>query len=100
MRVGSGLLADVANHMDHVRKVAGVDHLGIGSDFDGIPAVPAGLEDVSKFPALTAELLRRGWPEADVRKVLGENTLRVMRRVEETAARLQKVRTPSVVTID
>ena len=55
---------------------------------------------MSKFPALTAELLRRGWPEADVRKVLGENTLRVMRRVEETAARLQKVRTPSVVTID
>ena len=97
---GKATLADVANHMDHVRKVAGVDHLGIGSDFDGIPAVPAGLEDVSKFPALTAELLRRGWPEADVRKVLGQNTLRVMRRVEETAARLQKVRAPSVATID
>jgi membrane dipeptidase len=97
---GKATLADVANHMDHVRKVAGVDHLGIGSDFDGIPAVPAGLEDVSKYPALTAELLRRGWPEADVRKVLGQNTLRVMRRVEETAARLQKTRAPSLATIE
>ena len=97
---GKATLADVANHLDHIRKVAGPDHVGLGSDFDGIPAVPAGLEDVSRFPALTAELLRRGWPEEDVRKALGQNTLRVMRRAEETAARLQKVRAPSVATIE
>jgi membrane dipeptidase len=97
---GKATLADVANHMDHVRKVAGPDHVGIGGDFDGIPAVPAGLEDVSKYPALTMELLRRGWPDEHVRKALGLNLLRVMRRAEETAARLQKTRAPSVATIE
>jgi membrane dipeptidase len=93
-------LADVANHMDHVRKVAGADHVGIGGDFDGITTVPAGLEDVSKYPALVAELLRRGWPDEDVRKALGLNVLRVMRRAEEAAARLQKQREPSTATIE
>jgi membrane dipeptidase len=83
-------LADAANHMDHVRKIAGADHVGIGGDFDGIPTVPAGLEDVSKYPALTAELLRRGWPESDVRKALGLNILRVMRRAEEVASQSEK----------
>ena len=97
---GKATLADVANHMEHVRKVAGPDHVGIGSDFDGIVAVPDGLEDVSKFPALTMELLRRGWPDEDVRKALGLNVLRVMRRAEEVAARLQKQRAPSVATIE
>jgi membrane dipeptidase len=97
---GKATLADVARHMDHVRTVAGPDHVGIGSDFDGIEAVPAGLEDVSKFPALTAELLRRGWPEQDVRKALGLNVLRVLRRAEEVAARLQKAREPSTATIE
>ena len=100
VRGGQATLADVANHMDHVRKVAGADHVGIGSDFDGIQAVPAGLEDVSKYPALTAELLRRGWPEQDVRKALGLNILRVMRRAEEVAARLQSEREPSTATIE
>jgi membrane dipeptidase len=100
VRGGKATLADVANHMDHIRKVAGADHVGIGSDFDGIEAVPAGLEDVSKFPALTAELLRRGWPNADVRKALGLNILRVMRRAEETAVRLQQQRGPSTATIE
>lgn len=99
-RDGKATLADAANHMDHVRKVAGPDHVGIGGDFDGISTVPVGLEDVSKYPALTAELLRRGWPEADVRKALGSNVLRVMRRGEEVAARLQKQRDPSTATID
>jgi membrane dipeptidase len=99
-RDGKATLADVANHMDHIRKIAGPDHIGIGSDFDGIPTVPVGLEDVSKYPALTAELLRRGWPEADVRKALGLNVLRVMRRVEEAAARLQKQREASTATIE
>jgi membrane dipeptidase len=93
-------LADVANHMDHVKKVAGADHVGIGGDFDGITTVPEGLEDVSKYPALTAELLRRGWTDDEVRKALGRNILRVMRRAEEVAARLQKEREPSVATIE
>ena len=91
---------DAADHMDHIRKVAGADHVGIGGDFDGITTVPAGLEDVSKYPALTAELLRRGWPETDIRKALGLNVLRVMRRAEAVAARLEKQRAPSVATID
>ncbi|MBI4264150.1 MAG: membrane dipeptidase [Acidobacteria bacterium] len=97
---GKPTLADVANHMDHVRTVAGPDHVGIGSDFDGITSVPAGLEDVSTFPALTAELLRRGWPEEDVRKALGLNVLRVMRAAEAVAARLQALRAPSTATIE
>jgi membrane dipeptidase len=96
---GKATLADVANHMDHIRTIAGADHVGIGSDFDGIPTVPVGLEDVSTYPALTAELLRRGWPDDDVKKALGLNVLRVMQRVEAVAARLQKQREPSVATI-
>jgi membrane dipeptidase len=78
-------LADVADHIDHVRAVAGIDHVGIGSDFDGIEHVPVGLEDVSTFPALTAELLRRGYADEDVKKVLGSNVLRVMREAERVA---------------
>ena len=97
---GKATLADAANHLDHVRKVSGPDHVGIGSDFDGIPTVPVGLEDVSKYPALTAELLRRGWSEIDVRKALGMNVLRVMRSAEGVATRLQKERAPSVATIE
>lgn len=97
---GKATLADVADHMDHVRKVAGADHVGIGSDFDGITQVPVGLENVSTYPALTAELLRRGWPEDDARKALGLNALRVMRQAEAVAARLQKQREPSTATIE
>jgi membrane dipeptidase len=93
-------LADVVDHIDHIRKVAGIDHIGIGSDFDGITAVPVGLEDVSKYPALTAELLKRGYSDADVSQILGLNVLRVMRRAEEIAARLQKQRQPSTATIE
>ncbi|MGH9346242.1 MAG: dipeptidase [Vicinamibacterales bacterium] len=93
-------LADVANHIDHIRKVAGIDHIGIGSDFDGISSVPVGLEDVSTYPALTAELLRRGYADADVRKILGLNVLRAMKRAEDVAARLQKQREPSTATIE
>jgi membrane dipeptidase len=99
-RAGKATLADVANHMDHVRKVAGPDHVGIGGDFDGVETVPVGLEDVSKYPALTAELLRRGWSEADVRKALGGNVLRVMRRVEEVSTRRRQQRDPSTATIE
>lgn len=87
----------VADHIDHIRRVAGVDHVGIGSDFDGITAVPRGLEDVSTFPNLIVELLRRGYTEADVRKISGQNLLRAMRRMEETAARLAAEHGPSLL---
>lgn len=93
-------LAEVANHIDHIRKAAGIDHIGIGSDFDGITSVPVGLEDVSTYPALTAELLKRGYSDADVKKILGLNVLRVMKRAEDVAARLQKEREPSTATIE
>ena len=79
-------LAQVADHIEHIRAVAGVDAVGLGSDFDGITEVPVGLEDVSKFPDLIAELLRRGWSEQDVRKVAGLNALRVLRAAERVAA--------------
>jgi membrane dipeptidase len=93
-------IAQVADHVEHVRKVAGIEHVGIGSDFDGITAAPEGLEDVSKFPALFAELARRGWSDADLRKLAGENMLRVMERAEAVAAQLQKTRGPSIASID
>lgn len=92
-------LAQVADHIAHVRKVAGVDHVGIGSDFDGITHVPVGLEDVSTFPQLFAELIRRGWSDDDLRKLAGRNALRAMRAAEATAARLQRERQPSTRTI-
>lgn len=74
-------LDDVVAHIDHVVKIAGIDHVGIGSDFDGIAEVPIGLEDESKMPALTAALLKKGYSEKDIKKIMGENTLRVMREV-------------------
>jgi len=79
-------LSQVADHIEHIRDVAGVDAVGLGSDFDGITEVPVGLEDVSKFPDLLAELLKRGWSEQDVRKVAGLNALRVLRAAEQVAA--------------
>ena len=90
-------MAQVADHIDHIRKVAGINSIGLGSDFDGITTVPQNLEDVSKFPLLTAELLRRGYSKDDLRKILGQNVLRVMRQVEQVAARLQKERPPSTM---
>jgi membrane dipeptidase len=90
----------VADHIEHLRDVAGVDHVGIGSDLDGISVAPLGLEDASTFPALIAELLRRGWSEEDARKVIGLNALRVMRETEAVAARLQAARGPSLATIE
>jgi len=91
-RAPKATLAQVADHIDHIRAVAGVDHLGLGSDFDGITSVPTGLEDVSKFPDLIAELLRRGWSEQDVRKVAGLNALRVMRAAEQVAVEMRRGR--------
>ena len=92
-------LTDVANHIEHIRKVAGVDHVGIGGDFDGISQVIKGLEDVSKYPHLFAELAHRGWSDEDLKKLAGENVLRVLSRAEQVAARLQKTRGPSTKTI-
>src|SRR5204863_9264235 len=82
-------LSEVADQIDHVRKVAGVDHVGIGSDFDGITEVIQGLEDVSKFPALFAELARRGWSDADLKKLAGENLLKVFAQAAAVSKRLQ-----------
>jgi membrane dipeptidase len=83
-------LQQVADHIEHIRDVAGIDHVGLGSDFDGITNVPVGLENASKFPDLIAELLRRGWKQQDVKKVVGLNALRVMRAVEKVARDLQR----------
>jgi membrane dipeptidase len=93
-------LSQVADHIDHIRKVAGIDHIGLGGDFDGISSVVQGLEDVSTYPALSAELLRRGYKDDDLKKILGLNVLRVMRQVEKVAAGLQKTRRPSTATIE
>jgi len=82
-------LAQVADHIEHVRRVAGVRHVGIGGDFDGTEDVPVGLEDVSCYPALLAELLSRGWTEADCAALAGGNLLRVLREAESYAARAQ-----------
>ncbi|MBA4158597.1 MAG: membrane dipeptidase [Gemmatimonadetes bacterium] len=91
---------DVIRHIEHVRSVAGIDHVGIGADYDGISQVPVGLEDVSTYPALFAELSRRGWSEADMRKLAGENVLRAWRQAEQVATRLQRERGPSTATIE
>ena len=93
-------LTVVADHIEHIRGVAGVDHVGIGSDLDGIDETPVGLEDVSTYPALVAELLKRGWTSDDVKKVVGLNVLRVMRQAEAVAARLQLERSPSTAQIE
>jgi hypothetical protein len=92
-------IADVADHVDHIRKVAGIDSLGIGSDFDGISQTVQDLDNVSAYPLLSAELLRRGYTEADLRKILGLNVLRAMRGAEAVSKRLQKERGPSVAVI-
>jgi membrane dipeptidase len=83
-------LTDVADHIDHVRKVAGIDHVGIGSDFDGFDGAPDGLEDVSCYPALLAELMRRGYTREEIKKVAGLNLLRVLREVEKVSAQLKR----------
>ena len=92
-------LGQVADQIDYIRRVAGVDHVGIGGDLDGGGGVP-GLNEVSDYPALVTELARRGWSEADLRKVVGENLLRVFAQAEVVAARLQKERPPSTATIE
>jgi membrane dipeptidase len=83
-------VSNVADHIEHVIELVGIDHVGIGSDFDGISSAPTGLEDVSTYPNLIEELLRRGLSEQDVRKICGENLLRVWAEVEMTAEELQR----------
>jgi len=92
-------LAQVADHIVHVREVAGIDHVGVGSDFDGVEVVPQGLEGVDRYPALLAELMRRGWTDADVAKFAGANVLRVMAQAEQVAARLRVSQSPSEAVV-
>ena len=98
---GRARLSDVADHIEYVKELIGIDHVGLGSDFDGIgTTVVEGLEDVSTFPALFAELSRRGWAESELKKLAGENILRVMREAEAVASRLEAERPSFNVTID
>ena len=85
----SATLAQVADHIEHIRSIAGIDHVGLGSDFDGIEDTPVGLEGVNRYPALLVEIMRRGWTDADIAKLAGGNLLRVMAEAERVATRLQ-----------
>jgi membrane dipeptidase len=82
-------LAQVADHVEHIRQIAGIDHVGLGSDFDGIPDAPVGLEGVDRYPALLEELMRRGWSDADIAKLAGENLLRAMGAAEQVSLKLR-----------
>ena len=93
-------LGDVADHIEHVVELAGIQHVGIGGDFDGISSTPVGLEDVSTYPALFLELARRGWTEDELEMLAGENLLRAWREAEAVARRLQRMRMPSTATIE
>jgi membrane dipeptidase len=93
-------LADVVAHVEHVREVAGIDHVGLGGDFDGVETLPTGLEDVSTYPALLAALAERGWSSGDLARLSCRNTLRVMREVETVARDLEAVRGPSPTRIE
>jgi membrane dipeptidase len=92
-------LGEVADHIEHIRRVAGVDHVGLGSDFDGIPNTPVGLEGVDRYPALLAELMRRGWTDAEIAKVAGENVLRVMSAAEAESLQLRRSESASMATL-
>jgi membrane dipeptidase len=94
------VLAEVADHVEHVRSVAGIDHVGIGGDFDGTDEVPDGLEDVACYPALVAELLARGWSRDDCVRLVGGNVLRVLREAEAAARSLSARRPPSTARIE
>jgi membrane dipeptidase len=93
-------LPQVADHIEHIRRVAGADHVGIGGDFDGISETVEGLEDVASYPALFAELIRRGWSDADLKKLAGENVLRAFTRAEAVSARLRKARAATTTSAE
>ncbi|XP_071973533.1 dipeptidase 1 [Engystomops pustulosus] len=86
---GAANLSDVANHFDHIKKIAGYESVGFGGDYDGVPRVPDGLEDVSKYPHLVAELLRRGWTQTQLEAALANNFLRVFKEVEQTSIKMK-----------
>ncbi|MEO8500784.1 MAG: dipeptidase [Vicinamibacteria bacterium] len=100
LKTRNATLAQVADHIEHIRRIAGIDHVGLGGDYDGTDELPDGLEDVSKYPNLVAELLRRGWTDADAKKLVGENILRVWAANEQMAARLRSERPASTATIE
>jgi membrane dipeptidase len=91
--------ATVADHLDHMREVAGIDHIGIGGDFDGTAFTPDGLDDVSAYPNLIAELFGRGWTEADLAKLTWGNAVRVLRSAEDVARELSRTEKPSIATL-
>jgi membrane dipeptidase len=93
-------LADVADHADHVREVAGIEHIGLGGDYDGVDRLPEGLADVSRYPALIAELRDRGWSDADCGALASGNILRVLRDAEAAAAEISATRPPSAARIE
>jgi membrane dipeptidase len=90
---------DVADVIEHIRDVAGVDQVGIGADYDGITTTPVGLPDVSSYPVIFAELIRRGWSDADLSKLAGQNVLRAFHQAEAVAKKLQQTEKPSTATI-
>jgi len=92
-------LSDVADHIERIKHIAGSGHVGLGGDYDGITDVVQGLEDVSKYPDLLAELMRRGWSDDELKQLAGENVLRAMTQAENVAARLQRERPASTKTI-
>ena len=92
-------ISDLADHVDHIRRVAGILHVGLGSDYDGVSSLPEGLDDVSGYPLLLAELLDRGYTREDIARVAGLNVLRVMAEVERVAAELQATEEPIDVLI-
>ncbi len=95
--VPEATLQGVADHLDHVKNVIGSDHIGIGADYYGGGNMPVGLEDVSKYPYLFAELIERGWTDDDLKKLAGQNMLRVLKENEEVAKKLQAKKSPSIV---
>lgn len=99
LEVPKATIGQVADHIEHIRKLAGVDHIGLGGDYDGNDQWPTDLEDVSKYPYLFAELIRRGWSDADLKKLAGSNLLRVMKQAEAVSQRLRASRPPSLATI-
>jgi membrane dipeptidase len=93
-------VAEVADHIDRIREIAGVDHIGVGSDFDGAPAMPEGLQDAAGYPALFAELSDRGYADEELSRIAGGNVLRVMRANERVSDRLRAERPPSRARIE
>jgi len=85
-----GTIHDVVDHIDHIVKVAGVEHVGIGSDFDGVSTLPAQLEDVSTYPLITQALLDRGYSDEQIKLIMGQNLMRVLREAEQVSKQLQQ----------